>query len=81
MQRSNHPMSDNNLELPKQHHNKDSSVGYSISSDFVRDTKWDVVYLTSSPLVFGSGTYKPLDQVMCTLFFSFFFCFCLFVLI
>eukprot|EP01084_Bolivina_argentea_P017971 33506_1 len=31
--------------------------------DFSRATKWDIVYLTSSPLVFGSDPYKPLDQL------------------
>lgn len=31
--------------------------------DFQRATKWDIVYLTSSPLVFGCDPYKPLEQL------------------
>ena len=49
----------NILNVPGQHHTKESSIGYSISSDFQHLTKWDVVYLTSSTLAFDSGTHKP----------------------
>jgi len=34
-----------------------------VQRDFSRATKWDIVYLTSSPLVFGNDPYKPLDQL------------------
>ena len=36
---------------------------YRAPQDFSCWTKWDIVYLTSSPLVFGSDPYKPLEQL------------------
>eukprot|EP01084_Bolivina_argentea_P295967 509673_1 len=54
------------------HHNNNNNVMNNhhalpakkrMQRDFSRATKWDIVYLTSSPLVFGSDPYKPLDQL------------------
>jgi len=39
---------------PRGHHHDDM---------FRRATKWDIVYLTSSPLVFGCDPFKPLEQL------------------
>ena len=55
--RSSSAHNNNNNSIKK--YNKQSSV----QRDFSRATKWDIVYLTSSPLVFGSDPYKPLDQL------------------
>ena len=56
---SNNNNNNNNNNGNNSKYNKQSSV----QRDFSRATKWDIVYLTSSPLVFGSDPYKPLDQL------------------
>lgn len=57
--RSSTKSNNNNNNNSIKKYNKQSSV----QRDFSRATKWDIVYLTSSPLVFGSDPYKPLDQL------------------